>query len=101
MLIVDEDKKEPPCDTTVRANTLRWAVLQEAGWGEANATPEEDNARYEHIERRGEQTELAISEVAEEVGADVVVVAAMSVHSRAVDANLLAEFVSCPLLVVP
>jgi hypothetical protein len=40
-------------------------------------------------------------DVADEVAADMVVLAADAVHAKHVDANQLAEFVGCPLLVLP
>jgi hypothetical protein len=36
-----------------------------------------------------------------QVGADLVLLSSEAVHGKLVDANLLAEFVSCPLLLLP
>jgi hypothetical protein len=36
-----------------------------------------------------------------QVGADLVLLSSEAVHGKRVDANLLAEFVSCPLLLLP
>lgn len=47
------------------------------------------------------QTAVAIGEIADELSADLVVLSSDIVHKHAVDANLLAEFVSCPILLVP
>ncbi|KAL6755085.1 hypothetical protein V8C86DRAFT_2684253 [Haematococcus lacustris] len=44
---------------------------------------------------------VLIGDVADEVGAECVVVSSQTVHSKLVDANQLAEFVSCPLLFLP
>lgn len=44
---------------------------------------------------------FAPGEVADEIDADLVVMSSDSVHKKVVDANLLAEFVPCPVLLVP
>jgi hypothetical protein len=44
---------------------------------------------------------LTAGDVADEVAADMVVVSSEAIHAKYVDANQLAEFVSCPLLVLP
>lgn len=44
---------------------------------------------------------VAVGEAADEFGADVVVMSANAVHEKYVDANLLAEFVPAPLLLLP
>lgn len=44
---------------------------------------------------------VVVGEVADEIDADLVVMSSDSVHKKVVDANLLAEFVPCPVLLVP
>lgn len=44
---------------------------------------------------------VALGEVADAVAADLLVLASADVHAKRVDANLLAEFVPCPLLFLP
>eukprot|EP00803_Ostreobium_quekettii_P007694 evm.model.scf_696.3 EVM.evm.TU.scf_696.3 scf_696:32247-36513(+) len=44
---------------------------------------------------------VVVGEVADEIEADLVVISSDSVHKKTVDANLLAEFVPCPVLMVP
>lgn len=44
---------------------------------------------------------VAVGEVADTVEADLLVLAAEAIHERHVDGNLLAEFVSCPVLLLP
>lgn len=44
---------------------------------------------------------VAVGEVADNIEADLVVVATAAVHEKHVDANLLAEFVGCPILLLP
>ena len=54
------------------------------------------------IERAYEkQASVLIGDVADEAGADVVLVPSEAVHSKHVDANQLAEFVAAPLLLLP
>ncbi|KAI3438045.1 hypothetical protein D9Q98_000488 [Chlorella vulgaris] len=43
----------------------------------------------------------AVGEVADSVEADLVVLSTAAVHDKHVDANLLAEFVPCPVLLLP
>ena len=40
-------------------------------------------------------------DVADEVGADLLIMSVEPVHAKSVDANLLAEFVPCPMLLLP
>lgn len=65
---------------------------------------------YEVVERRvvGEGAKEAeagssavVGDVADEVGADLLVVHSAAVHDKSLDANLLAEFCSCPVLLLP
>jgi hypothetical protein len=44
---------------------------------------------------------VLIGDVADEVSADMVLVSSDAVHAKHVDANQLAEFVACPLLMLP
>eukprot|EP00884_Botryococcus_braunii_P005233 jgi/Botrbrau1/14710/Bobra.0108s0060.1 len=40
-------------------------------------------------------------DVADEISADMLVLSSTMIHSKAIDANLLAEFVPCPVLLLP
>jgi len=42
-----------------------------------------------------------LGDVADDVKADLVLMSSEAVHAKFVDANQLAEFVSCPLLLLP
>ncbi len=44
---------------------------------------------------------VLIGDVADEIQADLVLLSTEAVHAKHVDANQLAEFVSCPLLLLP
>ena len=88
VLVADPKPLPPGVDAGVRADTLRWHISQ-AGW----------TKEPELLQRAGENAATAISDAAED--ADCVVLAAAAVHAKVVDVNLLAEFMPCPLLLVP
>lgn len=44
---------------------------------------------------------VLVGDVADEIMADLLLLSAEAVHSKFVDANQLAEFVSCPILLIP
>lgn len=58
---------------------------------------------FKVLERLGEGNKptAIIGEVADEMNMDLVVMSMEAVHSKHVDANLLAEFVPCPVLLLP
>lgn len=47
------------------------------------------------------RSSVVVGEVADEVDADLLVLHSQAVHQKCLDANLLAEFVSCPVLLLP
>jgi hypothetical protein len=44
---------------------------------------------------------VLVGDVADEVEAELLVLSSQAVHSKYVDANQLAEFVPCPILLLP
>ncbi len=58
---------------------------------------------FDVIERAPDSTPCSalVGDLADELGADLVLLSSEAVHNKRVDANLLAEFVSCPLLLLP
>lgn len=48
-----------------------------------------------------ESGSVLVGDVADEIEADLVLVSSEAVHTKQVDANLLAEFVPCPVLLLP
>jgi hypothetical protein len=44
---------------------------------------------------------VAVGEVADNIEADLVVLSTAAIHEKHVDGNLLAEFVPCPVLLLP
>ena len=55
------------------------------------------------LERLGEGSKptAIIGEVADDLNLDLVVLSMEAIHSKHVDANLLAEFIPCPVLLLP
>ena len=55
------------------------------------------------LERLGEgsMSTAIIGEVADDLNLDLVVMSMDAIHSKHVDANLLAEFIPCPVLLLP
>lgn len=95
-VLIDEPGRsgsDAGADASVRLKTLAWH-LRERGC----ATP------FDLLERpvgeKGKASAL-IGDVADEVGADLLLLSSAGVHAGHVDANLLAEFVSCPVLLLP
>lgn len=58
---------------------------------------------FKLLERLGEDKNptAIIGDVADEMNLDLVVMSMEAVHSKRVDANLLAEFIPCPVLQLP
>lgn len=58
---------------------------------------------FQLLERLGEgkKPTSIIGEVADDLNLDLVVLSMESIHSKHVDGNLLAEFVPCPVLLLP
>jgi hypothetical protein len=89
--VIDEDQSETTEDHEVRMKNIRWH-LAEGGFKE-----------FRLVERLGEGKRPAavIGEVADDMGLDLVVLSMESIHSKHIDSNLLAEFVPCPVLLLP
>uniref|UniRef100_A0A061S7V1 UspA domain-containing protein n=1 Tax=Tetraselmis sp. GSL018 TaxID=582737 RepID=A0A061S7V1_9CHLO len=59
-------------------------------------------SNFEVLEKLSSENHSAlIGDVADDIDADMVVMSTYSVHEHSVDANLLAEFVPCPMLMLP
>ncbi|CAN1276757.1 hypothetical protein LINPERPRIM_LOCUS16119 [Linum perenne] len=58
---------------------------------------------FKLLERFGEgkKPTAIIGEVADDLNLDLVVISMEAIHSKHVDANLLAEFIPCPVLLLP
>ena len=55
------------------------------------------------LEKLGEGSKptAIIGEVADDLSLDLVVLSMEAIHSKHIDANLLAEFIPCPVLLLP
>jgi Set1/Ash2 histone methyltransferase complex subunit ASH2 len=60
-------------------------------------------AKVDVLEKKEEASPGAalLGDVADDVSADLCILSSECIHSKRVDANLLAEFVNCPLLLLP
>ena len=74
----------------VRLDTLRFHLAENGFNGEPNILSE-----------TGQNRAAALSDAAETVSADLLVLSCGAVHSKAVDMALLCEFLDTPLLLVP
>ncbi|KAI5684011.1 hypothetical protein M9H77_05239 [Catharanthus roseus] len=91
VIVIDEKEKESFPEHETQLSSIRWH-LSEAGFQE-----------FKLLERLGEgkKPTAIIGEVADDMNLDLVVMSMEAVHSKHVDANLLAEFIPCPVLLLP
>ncbi|KAK4763126.1 hypothetical protein SAY86_009034 [Trapa natans] len=91
VVVIDEKQKESLPEHETQLSTVRWH-LSEGGFHE-----------YKLLERLGEgkKPTAIIGEVADDLNLDLVVLSMEAIHSKHVDANLLAEFVPCPVILLP
>eukprot|EP00245_Coleochaete_scutata_P001356 TRINITY_DN11663_c0_g1_i1.p1 TRINITY_DN11663_c0_g1~~TRINITY_DN11663_c0_g1_i1.p1 ORF type:complete len:264 (-),score=30.51 TRINITY_DN11663_c0_g1_i1:621-1304(-) len=91
VVVIDEDAKESITDHEARMKSIRWHMA-EGGF--------ED---FGLLERMGEGKKPAavVGEVADDLNLDLVVMSMESIHHKHIDGNLLAEFVPCPILLLP
>ncbi|GAQ80004.1 hypothetical protein KFL_000440060 [Klebsormidium nitens] len=76
-------------DKELRAKNIRWH-LAEGGF-----------ENFALIEKEGQNPGAAIGEIADDMNLDLVVLGMESIHSKQIDGNTLAEFVPCPVLLLP
>ncbi|KAL8476686.1 hypothetical protein ACS0TY_029107 [Phlomoides rotata] len=91
VVVIDEKEKENLSEHETQLASIRWH-LSEGGFQE-----------FKVLERLGEGSKptAIIGEVADEMNMDLVVMSMEAIHSKHVDANLLAEFIPCPVLLLP
>ncbi|KAH0971059.1 hypothetical protein GBA52_023215 [Prunus armeniaca] len=91
VVVIDEKEKESLPQHETQLSTIRWH-LSEGGFKE-----------YKLLERLGEGNKptAIIGEVADDLNLDLVVISMEAIHSKHVDANLLAEFIPCPVILLP
>ncbi|KAG8384133.1 hypothetical protein BUALT_Bualt04G0086600 [Buddleja alternifolia] len=91
VVVIDEKEKETLTEHETQLASIRWH-LSEGGFQE-----------FKLLERLGEGNKptAIIGEVADEMNMDLVIMSMEAIHSKHVDANLLAEFIPCPVLLLP
>lgn len=91
VVVIDENSKDAIADHDARLSSIRWHLAQ-GGFEE-----------FGLMERLGEgkKPTAVIGEVADDMNLDLVVISMESIHSKHVDGNLLAEFIPCPVLLLP
>jgi hypothetical protein len=86
-VVVDQPGEE--LDPKVRLENINWH-FRERGC----QTP------VEFVEKQGPSAVL-LGDVADDLSCDLLVLSSEAVHAKHVDANLLAEMVPCPVLLLP
>ncbi|KAJ6838160.1 uncharacterized protein M6B38_319775 [Iris pallida] len=91
VVVIDDKPKDSNPEHDAQLSSIRWH-LSEGGFKE-----------FGLIERLGEgkKPTVIIGEVADDLNLDLVVLSMEAIHSKHVDGNLLAEFIPCPVLLLP
>ncbi|KAJ7953167.1 Rossmann-like alpha/beta/alpha sandwich fold containing protein [Quillaja saponaria] len=92
VVVIDEKQKESLPEHEKQISGIHWH-LSEGGFEE-----------YKMLERLGEggnKPTAIIGEVADDLNLDLVVISMEAIHTKHVDANLLAEFIPCPVMLLP
>ncbi|CAA7403510.1 unnamed protein product [Spirodela intermedia] len=92
VVVIDDKPKESIPEHDAQLSSIRWH-LSEGGFQE-----------FRLMERLGEGSKkptAIIGELADDLNLDLVVLSMEAIHSKHVDGNLLAEFVPCPVLLLP
>ncbi|XP_021714058.1 uncharacterized protein LOC110682120 [Chenopodium quinoa] len=91
VVVIDDKSKESHPEHETQLGSIRWH-LSEGGFQE-----------FKLLEKLGEGSKptAIIGEVADDLNLDLVVLSMEAIHSKHVDANLLAEFIPCPVLLLP
>ncbi|KAG0454306.1 hypothetical protein HPP92_025610 [Vanilla planifolia] len=91
VVVIDDKPKESIPEHDTQLSSIQWH-LSEGGFKE-----------YRLLERLGEgkKPTSVIGEVADDLNLDLVVLSMEAIHSKHVDGNLLAEFIPCPVLLLP
>ncbi|ONK80010.1 uncharacterized protein A4U43_C01F12810 [Asparagus officinalis] len=91
VVVIDDKSKESIPEHEAQLSSIRWH-LSEGGFKE-----------FKLMEKLGEgkKPTAIIGEVADDLDLDLVVLSMEAIHSKHVDGNLLAEFIPCPVLLLP
>ncbi|KAL3031698.1 hypothetical protein AAZX31_02G043100 [Glycine max] len=101
VVVIDEQQKESLPEHETQLPSIRWHLS-------------EDPSKYNTIicfliltitllERLGDGNKPAaiIGDVADDLNLDLVVISMEAIHTKHIDANLLAEFIPCPVMLLP
>lgn len=91
VVVIDEQQKESLPEHETQLSSIRWH-LSEGGLKD-----------YKLLERLddGSKPTAIIGDVADELNLDLVVISMEAIHTKHIDANLLAEFIPCPVMLLP
>ncbi|PWA86547.1 Rossmann-like alpha/beta/alpha sandwich fold [Artemisia annua] len=91
VVVIDEKLKDSLPEHDTQLSSIRWH-LSEGGFQE-----------FKLLERLGEGSKptAIIGEIADDMNLDLVIMSMEAIHSKHVDANLLAEFIPCPVILLP
>ncbi|KAI4331374.1 hypothetical protein MLD38_029565 [Melastoma candidum] len=91
VVVIDEKAKDSFPEHETQMSSIRWH-LSEGGYQE-----------FKLLERLGggSKPTAIIGEVADDLNLDLVILSMEAIHSKHVDANLLAEFIPCPVILLP
>eukprot|EP01024_Parvocaulis_polyphysoides_P031369 TRINITY_DN28370_c1_g1_i4.p1 TRINITY_DN28370_c1_g1~~TRINITY_DN28370_c1_g1_i4.p1 ORF type:complete len:198 (-),score=11.35 TRINITY_DN28370_c1_g1_i4:506-1027(-) len=88
VLVLDEEGQQEK-KSEQEANSISW-YLQQAGCSD-----------YSVLYKAVDKPSVVIGDMADESGTDLVIMSSDAIHTKRIDANLLAEFVPCPVLMLP
>ncbi|KAL1370582.1 hypothetical protein HN51_000828 [Arachis hypogaea] len=91
VVVIDEQQKESLPEHETQLSSIRWHI-SEGGFKD-----------YNLLERLGEGSKptAIIGDVADDLNLDLVVISMEAIHTKHIDANLLAEFIPCPVMLLP
>ncbi|KAJ1375862.1 Rossmann-like alpha/beta/alpha sandwich fold [Sesbania bispinosa] len=91
VVVIDEQLKESLPEHETQLSSIRWHI-SEGGFKD-----------YNLLERLGEGSKptAIIGDVADDLNLDLVVISMEAIHTKHIDANLLAEFIPCPVMLLP
>ncbi|XP_019422617.1 PREDICTED: uncharacterized protein LOC109332186 isoform X2 [Lupinus angustifolius] len=91
VVVIDEQLKESLPEHETQLSSIRWHI-SEGGFKD-----------YSLLERLGEGSKptAIIGEVADDLNLDLVIISMEAIHTKHIDANLLAEFIPCPVMLLP
>ncbi|GMN28934.1 hypothetical protein TIFTF001_002226 [Ficus carica] len=128
VVVIDEKQKETFPEHETQLSSIRWNLSEGPKTGgrwshtamnnnepsddpskirkEILTLPRSDTCGFQEfrlLERFGEGNKptAIIGEVADDLNLDLVVISMEAIHSKHVDANLLAEFIPCPVILLP